>query len=87
MNTDDVVRYLHENPDFFEDNALESFKGYSWWLRSTNDHPDSKYDGHPWVFWQYTGTGRVPGVKGDADINVFKGDAKAWRSWLAANAS
>ncbi len=77
---------IYTTPDFFEDNGLASFKGYSWWLRSTNDHPDAKYDGQAWVFWQYTGTGRVPGVKGDADINVFRGDARAWRSWLAANA-
>lgn len=77
---------IYTTPDFFEDNALASFKGYGWWLRATNEHPDSKYDGNPWVFWQYTGTGRVPGVTGDADINVFKGDAKSWRSWLSANA-
>ncbi|MBK8457151.1 MAG: glycoside hydrolase family 25 protein [Phyllobacteriaceae bacterium] len=77
---------VYTTPDFFEDNDLASFKGYSWWLRATNDHPDAKYDGLPWTFWQYTGTGRVPGITGDADINVFRGDAKSWRSWLAANA-
>lgn len=77
---------IYTTPDFFEDNGLASFKGFPWWLRATNEHPDAKYDGHPWVFWQYTGTGRVPGITGDADINVFRGDAKAWRSWLASNA-
>ncbi len=77
---------IYTTPDFFDDNGLASFKGYGWWLRATNEHPDAKYDNHPWLFWQYTGTGRVPGVKGDADINVFRGDGKSWRAWLAANA-
>ena len=32
-----------------------------------------RYGGHPFTFWQYTGTGVVPGIKGNADINVFNG--------------
>ena len=29
--------------------------------------------------WQYTCTGRVPGIEGDVDINVFMPDArKLW---------
>jgi len=77
---------IYTTPDFFEDNDLGSFKGYKWWLRATNSHPDDKYGAMPWVFWQYTGTGRVPGVNGDADINVFRGDHREWKGWLAANA-
>jgi lysozyme len=34
------------------------------------------------VFWQYTGTGIVPGVEGGVDINVFRGSEGAWRRWL-----
>ena len=41
--------------------------------------------GHPFTFWQYTGTGVVPGISGDADINVFNGDMSAWKKWLKAN--
>lgn len=78
---------IYTSVDFFEDNGLWRFKGYPFWLRSVAGHPDDKYGGHPFVFWQYTGTGILPGIKGDADINVFNGSAKAWRDWLKAHAS
>lgn len=77
---------IYVTPDFFEDNGLSSFKGYPYWLRSTAGHPTAKYDGHPWLFWQYTATGKVPGITGDADINVFRGSASDWTKWLSANA-
>ncbi|MEO9612436.1 MAG: GH25 family lysozyme [Nitratireductor sp.] len=76
---------IYTSIDFFDDNRLANFKGYPFWLRSVAGHPDEKYGRHPFLFWQYTGTGIVPGITGDADINVFNGDRKAWRTWLAAN--
>lgn len=85
-----VERHYRKRPiiytsiDFFDRNGLWRFKGYPFWLRSVAGHPDDKYNGHPWVFWQYTGTGIVPGVQGNTDINVFHGDAEAWREWLRA---
>lgn len=77
---------IYTSIDFFDDNGLWRFKGYPFWLRSVAGHPDDKYGNHPWVFWQYTGTGVVPGIGGDADINVFNGNAAAWREWLKAHA-
>lgn len=78
---------IYTTIDFFDRNGLSAFRKYPFWLRSVSGHPDSKYGGHPFVFWQYTGTGIVPGIKGDTDINVFNGDARAWRAWLKAHAS
>jgi len=54
------------------------------WLRSVAAHPDEIYDDREWHFWQYTGTGRVPGITGDTDINVFVGNTKQWNEWLKA---
>jgi lysozyme len=76
---------IYTSLDFFEDNGLSTFRGYPYWLRSVAGHPDDKYDGHPFTFWQYTGTGVVPGVSGNADINVFNGSESAWKKWLKAN--
>lgn len=78
---------IYTSIDFFDDNDLSSFKGYPFWLRSVAGHPDDKYSDHPWVFWQYTGTGVIPGIEGKADINVFNGNSRAWKNWLRANAS
>jgi lysozyme len=73
---------IYTSIDFYEDNRLDGFHGYDWWLRSVSAHPHDRYGGRPWRFWQYTGTGEVPGMRGDADINVFNGDAAEWRKWL-----
>ncbi|WP_157015916.1 glycoside hydrolase family 25 protein [Mesorhizobium xinjiangense] len=78
---------IYTSIDFFDDNRLENFKGYPYWLRSVAGHPDEKYGNHPFVFWQYTGTGVIPGIDGDADINVFNGTKDEWRVWLAENTS
>ena len=38
-----------------------------------------------YALWQYTSKGRVSGYNGDLDMNIFSGDAEAWRKY--ANAS
>jgi lysozyme len=73
---------IYTSIDFYRDNRLADFHGYEWWLRSVSAHPDERYDGRRFLFWQYTGTGRVPGMNGDADINVFNGSEADWRNWL-----
>ena len=74
---------IYTSPDFFEDNQMWHLAGYDFWLRSVAGHPRDVYDGHHWTFWQYTGTGLVPGIKGRTDINVFAGTSAAWGAWLA----
>lgn len=76
---------IYTSVDFFDDNDLSSFRGYPYWLRSVAGHPREKYGSHPFTFWQYTGTGVIPGMKGNADINVFNGSEAAWNSWLRQN--
>ena len=89
---DIVARHYGKRPiiyttiDFFDRNGLASLQGYPYWLRSTAGHPTEKYGSHPFTFWQYTGTGTVPGISGDADINVFNGTQASWRAWLKVNA-
>jgi lysozyme len=76
---------IYTTIDFYRDNRLDLVRGYPFWLRSVAGHPSSRYGNQAWTFWQYTGTGIVPGIAGDADLNVFHGSAKAWQDWLAAN--
>lgn len=71
-------------PDFYQDNDLGALANVEFWLRAVTDHPSARYPGEDWSFWQYSGTGVVPGVAGQADLNAFVGDAAAWEQWLAA---
>lgn len=77
---------IYTTPDFFERNELWKINGYPFWLRSVAEPPAKVYPGQRWLFWQYTGTGRVPGAPGAIDLNVFHGEQEHWDAWLAANA-
>ncbi len=58
------------------------FDRYPMWLRSTAARPEERYVGRRWSFWQYTTTGRVPGIRGDVDRNAFAGTETEFLGWL-----
>lgn len=72
---------LYTSVDFWEDTDIGRLSGTRFWLRSVTAHPGEKYPGARWDFWQYTGTGLVPGVAGKVDINVFRGSVAAWQNY------
>lgn len=74
---------IYTTVDFFEQNQMWQLDGYEFWLRSVAGHPRDAYDGQSWTFWQYTGTGLVPGVRGEVDLNAFAGGESEWQGWLA----
>ncbi|MBX3577120.1 MAG: glycoside hydrolase family 25 protein [Rhizobiaceae bacterium] len=73
---------IYTAPDFYDDNLKGHFKNYPFWLRSVAAHPSKRYPGRDWVFWQYSGSGLSHGVKGQIDLNVFRGNEAEWRRWL-----
>ncbi|TNJ47597.1 GH25 family lysozyme [Phaeobacter sp. B1627] len=73
---------LYTTVDFYRDTGIGQLKGVDFWLRSVAGHPEQVYPGAHWKFWQYTGTGSVPGVEGDVDLNAFAGTAENWLQWL-----
>lgn len=77
---------IYSAPDFYEINEMWKLGNYEFWLRSVAGHPRDVYAGRHWTFWQYTGTGLVPGARGKTDINVFAGSTAEWRAWLASRA-
>ncbi len=72
---------IYTTVDFYRENQLGFLRDANFWLRSVADHPSNIYPGQKWLFWQYTGTGIVPGIKGDTDINVFHGSTNQWKDW------
>ena len=47
------------------------FDDYPYWI--AHYYVDKvEYDG-PWKFWQHTDVGRLPGIKGDVDFNIYNG--------------
>ncbi len=70
--------------EFYRDMGLLDVTDTDLWLRATARDPTDLYGRSDWRFWQYSGTGRVPGIPGDVDLNAFNGSAAAWRQWVAA---
>ena len=76
---------IYSSVDFHREILVGHFNDYPFWLRSVAGHPSTKYTGRDkWLFWQYTGTGSVPGIKGEVDRNVFAGSRSDWRKWLSS---
>jgi lysozyme len=77
---------IYTTVDFHRENlAGGELPGYHYWLRSVTAEPKFRYTNRPWTFWQYTGTGKVPGIEGPVDINAFNGSKRQWRDWVAQN--
>ena len=78
---------IYTTVDFHRENIDGHFRDHQFWLRSVAAHPGDIYPNHPWSFWQYTGTGKMPGIEGDVDINAFAGTRAEWREWLSKHGS
>ena len=87
---EEMERYFGKRPviytsvDFYE--AILSggaFADYPMWVRSTKHHPSVRYGDRKWVFWQYQADGRIPGIDGKVDRNVFHGTEDQWNEFLA----
>jgi lysozyme len=75
---------IYSSVDFHRDRLVGAFPNHHFWLRSVAGHPSIKY--HPttrYSFWQHTATGRVAGVTGNVDRNVFMGGPEAFRRFAA----
>jgi lysozyme len=77
---------VYVSPDIFKERELWRLQGVEFWLRSVAGHPSRVYPAHAWAFWQYSGTGLVPGIPGRADLNAFHGSVRDWQEWLARRA-
>lgn len=77
---------IYTTVDFHRENlASGALPGYQYWLRSVKAEPKFIYGSRRWTFWQYTGTGKVPGIEGQVDINAYRGSRRDWNKWLVAN--
>lgn len=72
---------VYTTVDFFQDSELGQLKNTQFWLRSVAGHPSETYPDQAWTFWQYTGTGIVPGVATPVDVNAFAGSLDQWTKW------
>lgn len=88
---EEMERYTGKRPiiytdiTFHKDVLEDELPDYPHWVRSTAAEPEQRYANRRWMLWQFTSTGRVPGVRGDVDRNAFYGSPKEWASFLATD--
>jgi lysozyme len=78
---------IYTDPVFHREVLQGEFPEYHFWLRSVAASPERLYGERPYAFWQFTTTGKVPGVEGKVDRNSFNGTQQDWESvlkWLQA---
>lgn len=72
---------LYVTPEFFAA-YRDHLPARGLWRRSILRAPDNAV---PWQLWQYHNRGRVDGIRGPVDLNVFYGDAAAFAAWRASS--
>ena len=79
---------IYTDIPFYREILEGELQDYPMWVRSTAAEPHERYAGHAgrrWTMWQYTTTGRVPGINGDVDRNAFYGGEQEWATFLATD--
>lgn len=69
---------FYTNRDGYYDYIVDSFPGSPLWICAFSENPINAQ----WSFWQYNHRGRVDGIKGDVDLNVFCGSRDEWARYL-----
>lgn len=64
---------IYTTREFYRDHLRSLLGDHPLWLRDVFLRPRD-LDGHPWQIWQYASRGRVDGIEGFVDLNVFSGD-------------
>jgi lysozyme len=69
-----VKPIIYTNINFYNSYLKGSFNDYPLWIAGYFDH-DRFYNEFetPWVLWQHSEKGKVDGIKGNVDFNVFSG--------------
>lgn len=69
---------FYSNKDGYFEYLAEIFPGAPLWICGFSENPINA----EWSFWQYNHRGKVDGVPGDVDLNVFCGNRDEWSNFL-----
>lgn len=69
---------IYTNVDGYYDYIEEVLPGCQLWICGFHSNPINA----EWTFWQYDHHGKIAGIKGDVDLNVFCGSEKEWERYL-----
>jgi lysozyme len=65
---------IYTNQKFYNANLAGYFDDYPLWIARYGAKTPRLSDGRKWLFWQHKDTGKMKGIDGNVDMNVFQGD-------------
>lgn len=75
---------LYVNDESYERFIMGAYEDYPIWNADVFWSP-GLVDGRSWLFWQYSPRGRVEGIEGFVDLNVFNGSPEEFASFAAGD--
>ncbi len=75
---------LYVNDESYQRFIMGAYPDYPVWVADVHRSPGLP-GGRPWLFWQYEQGGRVDGIAGDVDLNVFNGTPEEFRRFVAGD--
>lgn len=70
---------FYTNRDGYYDYIADNFPTYPLWICAFTETPINA----EWQYWQYNHHGRVKGIEGDVDLNVFCGSREEWEKTIS----
>ena len=65
---------IYTNLKFYNNHLADFLSEYPIWIARYNRFFEPLLiNGQEWIFWQYGNRGRLEGINGDVDFNVFQG--------------
>lgn len=76
-----VIPIIYTNVDFYKTHLRDKFDEYPLWVAHYLQKRKPRIY-RDWHFWQHSEAGRVNGISGRVDFNVFNGDSVEFRKLL-----
>lgn len=76
---DTIQKHYNKTPiiyttyEFYNQYLINDFREYHYWIRDLFKEP-SLPDNKEFILWQYSNCGKINGIDGNVDMNVFKGN-------------
>ena len=72
---------LYATDSFYKDYIENDYLDYNIWIRDIISKPKLE-NNRKWAFWQYANRGRLRGIDGFVDLNVFYGSEKEYKEFI-----
>ena len=72
---------LYATDSFYKDYIENDYQEYDIWIRNIISKPKLE-NNRKWTFWQYANRGRLKGIEGFVDLNIFHGSEEEYRKFI-----